>query len=163
MPAHSAGNDISTPLKRRGSEQAAGQDGQQFIVAGSRGADGGEQGFALVEFKPGTPFHFLQSLEMPSMGMMLADPFSFLPEYEIKLAAAEERILKVRSIRDLVILVSVTVPKGDPQGSTLNLTGPICVNVQERLGLQSPQVELGFPSRVLLRDLGDGDRRLANS
>ena len=119
--------------------------------------------FALVEFKPGTPFHFLQSLEMPSMGMMLADPFSFLPEYEIRLAAAEERILRVRSIRDLVILVSVTVPKGDPQGSTLNLTGPICVNVQERLGLQSPQVELGFPSRVLLRDLGDGDRRLANS
>ena len=119
--------------------------------------------FALVEFKPGTPFHFLQSLEMPSMGMMLADPFSFLPGYEIRLAAAEERILRVRSIRDLVILVSVTVPKGEPQGSTLNLTGPICVNVQERLGLQSPQVELGFPSRVLLRDLGDGDRRLANS
>lgn len=119
--------------------------------------------FALVEFKPGTPFHFLQSLEMPSMGMMLADPFPFLPKYEIRLAAAEERILRVRSIRDLVILVSVTVPKGDPQGSTLNLTGPICVNVQERLGLQSPQVELGFPSQVLLRDLGNEDRRLVNS
>jgi flagellar assembly factor FliW len=119
--------------------------------------------FALVEFKPGTPFHFLQSLEMPSMGMMLADPFSFLPNYEIRLAAAEERILRVRSIRDLVILVSVTVPKGDPQGSTLNLTGPICVNVQERLGLQSPQVELNFPSRVLLRDLGNDDRQSANS
>lgn len=119
--------------------------------------------FALVEFKPGTPFHFLQSLEMPSMGMMLADPFSFLPNYEIRLAAAEERILKVRSIRDLVILVSVTVPKGDPQASTLNLTGPICVNVQQRLGLQSPQVELGFPSQVLLRDLGNEDRRLVNS
>jgi flagellar assembly factor FliW len=55
------------------------------------------------------------------------------------------------------------VPKGDPQGSTLNLTGPICVNVQERLGLQSPQVESGFPSQVLLRDLGNEDRRLANS
>jgi flagellar assembly factor FliW len=119
--------------------------------------------FALVEFKHGTPFHFLQSLEMPSMGMMLADPFSFLPSYEIRLAAAEERILKVRSIRDLVILVSVTVPKGDPQASTLNLTGPICVNVQERLGLQSPQVELNFPSRVLLRDLGNDDRQSANS
>lgn len=119
--------------------------------------------FALVEFKPGTPFHFLQSLEMPSMGMMLADPFPFLPKYEIRLAAAEERILRVRSIRDLVILVSVTVPKGDPQGSTLNLTGPICVNVQQRLGLQSPQVELGFPSQILLRDLGNEDRRLVNS
>jgi flagellar assembly factor FliW len=119
--------------------------------------------FALVEFKPGTPFHFLQSLEMPGMGMMLADPFPFLPRYEIRLAAAEERILRVKSIRDLVILVSVTVPKGDPQASTLNLTGPICVNVHERLGLQSPQVDGAFPARVLLRDLGDGDKRLANS
>jgi len=75
----------------------------------------------------------------------------------------EERILKVKSIRDLVILVSVTVPKGDPEGSTLNLTGPVCVNVKERLGLQSPQVDLAFPSRVLLRDLGGGEKRLANS
>ena len=119
--------------------------------------------FALVEFKPGSPFHFLQSMEMPGMGMMLADPFSFLPGYEIRLAAVEERILKARSVRDLVILVSVTVPKGDPGGSTLNLTGPICVNVKERLGLQSPQTDLSFPARVFLRDLGGGDKRLANS
>ena len=27
--------------------------------------------FALVEFKPGSPFHFLQSLETAAMGMML--------------------------------------------------------------------------------------------
>lgn len=119
--------------------------------------------FVLVEFKPGSPFHFLQSLETPGMGMMLADPFSFLPGYEIRLAAAEERILKVTSIRDLVVLVSVTVPKGDPLASTLNLTGPICVNVHERLGLQSPQVESEFPARVLLRDLGERDKRLVDS
>lgn len=97
------------------------------------------------------------------MGMMLADPFSFLPDYEIRLAAVEERILKVSNVRDLIILVSVTVPKGDPEGSTLNLTGPICVNVQRRLGLQSPQTDLAFPSRILLRDLGGGEKRLANS
>lgn len=118
--------------------------------------------FALVDFKPGTPFRFLQSLENPNMGMLLADPFSFLPGYEVRLGAVEERILKVRSIRDLVILVSVTVPKGDPEGTTLNLTGPICVNVQERLGLQAPQVDLPFPSRVLLRDLGSQEKCTAN-
>jgi flagellar assembly factor FliW len=119
--------------------------------------------FALVEFKPGSPFHFLQSMELPGMGMMLADPFSFLPGYEVRLAAVEERILKVRSIRDLIILVSVTVPKGDPEGSTLNLTGPICVNVQARLGLQSPQTDLAFPPKMLFRDLGGAEKRLANS
>lgn len=119
--------------------------------------------FVLVDYKPGTPFHFLQSLENLGMGMMLADPFPFLPKYEIRLGVAEERILKVRSIRDLVILVSVTVPKGNPEGSTLNLAGPLCVNVQERLGLQAPQVDLSCPSRVLLRDLGGTERRSANS
>ena len=118
--------------------------------------------FALVEFKPGTPFHFLQSLESPSMGMMLADPFPFLPNYEIRLGAAEERLLKVRSIRDLVILVTVTVPKGNPDGTTLNLTGPICVNVHERLGMQVPQVDVGYPSRVLLKDLGGSEQQSAN-
>lgn len=118
--------------------------------------------FALVEFKPGTPFHFLQSLEMPNLGMMLADPFSFLPAYEIRLAAAEERILNVQNLDDLVVLVSVTVPRGNPEGTTLNLSGPICVNVRERVGLQSPQVDLHLPARVLLKDLGEPERRTAN-
>lgn len=47
-------NDMSTPLKRRGSEQAAGQDGQEFIVAGSGGADGGKQGLAFGGWQRGT-------------------------------------------------------------------------------------------------------------
>lgn len=117
--------------------------------------------FVLVEFKPGTPFHFLQSLELPSMGMMLADPFPFLPDYEIRLGAAEEKLLKMKSIRDLAILVSVTVPKGNPEETTLNLTGPICVNAREHLGLQAPQAELKLPPCVLLRDLGQAEKRMA--
>jgi hypothetical protein len=31
------------------------------------------------------------------------------------------------------------------------------------LGLQSPQIDLAFPPKVLLRDLGGGEKRLANS
>lgn len=86
-----------------------------------------------------------------------------MPGYEIRLAEAEERILKARAMRDLVVLVSVTVPKGNPGETTLNLSGPICINVRERLGLQSPQMDLGFPSRILLKDLGGPDQRLVNA
>lgn len=110
--------------------------------------------FVLVEFKPGTPFHFLQSLENAGMGMMLADPFSFLSNYEARLSTAEKKILQVESVLDLIILVSVTVPRGNPEESTLNLVGPVCINVPKRLGLQVPQVDMAFPSRVFLRDLG---------
>ncbi|NLY40685.1 MAG: flagellar assembly protein FliW [Desulfovibrionales bacterium] len=134
------------------------------IIRFPRGIIGFEalRNFALVEFKPGSPFHFLQSLENSGLGMLLADPFSFLPAYEIRLTSQEERLLKARSVRDLVILVSVTVPKGDPEGTTLNLTGPICVNVQERLGLQAPQVDLTLHGQVLLRDLGEPEPQIAN-
>lgn len=127
----------------------------------SRGLIGFEylREFALFDYKPGTPFHFLQSLENLGLGMLLADPFAFLPKYEIRLSAMEERILKVRSIRDLIVLVSVSVPKGNPEETTLNLTGPICVNAVERLGLQAPQVDLPFPGRILLRELGTKEQQ----
>ncbi|GAB1409032.1 flagellar assembly protein FliW [Desulfovibrionales bacterium] len=134
------------------------------VIRFPRGIIGFEalRNFALVEFKPGSPFRFLQSLENSGLGMLLADPFSFLPSYEVRLANQEERLLKARSVRDLIILVSVTVPKGNPEDTTLNLTGPICVNVQERLGLQSPQVDLSLPGQVLLRDLGEPESQTAN-
>jgi len=52
-----------------------------------------------------------------------------------------------------VVLVLVTVPKGRPEDASLNLMGPLCLNVRERIGLQVPQVGMQ-PTRVLLRDCG---------
>jgi len=118
--------------------------------------------FVLVELKAGSPFRFLQSMENPAMGLMVADPFSFLSAYNVRLAMAEERILQVKSVRDLVILVTVTVPKGNPEETILNLTGPVCINVHKRLGLQSPQVGLNMPSRVFLKDLDVLQKKSAN-
>ena len=118
--------------------------------------------FVLVELKTGSPFRFLQSMENPVMGLMLADPFAFLPTYKVRLALAEERILQVKSIRDLVILVTVTVPKGNPEETTLNLTGPICINVPKRLGLQSPQINLNMPASIFLKDLDILEQKTVN-
>ncbi|HCF06096.1 MAG TPA: flagellar assembly protein FliW [Desulfomicrobiaceae bacterium] len=109
--------------------------------------------FVLVDFKPGTPFRYLQSLERAEVGFLVADPFAFLGEYRIQVGSAEERILKVRSVRELVVLVLVTVPKGRPEDTSLNLMGPLCLNVRERIGLQVPQAGMR-PARVLLRDCG---------
>lgn len=111
--------------------------------------------FVLVDFKPGTPFRYLQSLERPEVGFLVADPFAFLKDYRITVSGAEERILRVRSVREVAVLVLVTVPKGRPEDTTLNLMGPICLNVRERIGLQVPQAGME-PARVLLRECGEG-------
>jgi flagellar assembly factor FliW len=52
------------------------------------------------------------------------------------------------------VLVSVSIPPGQPDRTALNLTGPIAVNSEARIGLQIPQVDGTYGSQVLLGELG---------
>ena len=129
----------------------------EMVLRFPRGLIGFEQlrDFVLVDFKPGTPFRFLQSLEEPEVGFLVADPFAFLHHYEVHVGAAEEKLLRLRSVRDMAVLVVVTVPKGHPEEASLNLLGPLCLNVCERIGLQVPQSHIAA-GKVLLRECGPG-------
>ncbi|HWR02926.1 MAG TPA: flagellar assembly protein FliW, partial [Humidesulfovibrio sp.] len=86
-------------------------------------------------------------------GLLVADPFPFLPEYNVKLEQAEKKILRVESIRQIAVLVTVTIPKNRPQETTLNLSGPIILNTKARLGLQAPQVDSKYPTHFRLVDI----------
>ena len=48
------------------------------------------------------------------------------------------------------MLVTVSVPHGAPEKTTLNLTGPILVNYESRVGLQVPQVDTKYPSHYYI-------------
>jgi flagellar assembly factor FliW len=56
------------------------------------------------------------------------------------------------NIRQLAVLVTVTIPQDKPEDTTLNLSGPILVNTEERVGLQAPQIESGYPAWYRLSD-----------
>ncbi len=103
--------------------------------------------FVLIQISDNSPFLLLQNLEESALGLLVADPYSFLAEYEVKLAAAEKSLLQVKQEKDLAILVTASIPKENPQDTTLNLTGPIVMNTQCRLGLQVSQTNSAFPSR----------------
>ena len=103
--------------------------------------------FTLLQLRDNSPFLILQSLSRPELGLMVADPFSFLTDYNVKIGSAEQKILKLDNIRQLAVLVTVTIPKGRPEVTALNLMGPILVNHEARIGLQVPQVDTKYPSR----------------
>jgi flagellar assembly factor FliW len=110
--------------------------------------------FTLLQIEPSSPFLVLQSLRDARLGLLVADPFSFIPDYEVRVEDAEQRLLKLENPGDLAVLVTVAIPQGMPDQTALNLTGPILVNAQARLGVQSPQTKPKFSGQFLLKDTG---------
>lgn len=129
------------------------------IIRFPRGIIGFEQlrDFTLLQIAEGTALLVLQSLEEPSLGLLVADPYSFVPEYSLRISDAEQLLLKARSAEDLAVLVTASIPPGKPEETALNLLGPILVNHRERLGLQVPQTENTGPAKFFIKEsMGDG-------
>ncbi|MFP4168551.1 MAG: flagellar assembly protein FliW [Desulfonatronovibrionaceae bacterium] len=109
--------------------------------------------FVLIQLRENSAFLLLQSVDNHQMGLFVVEPFGFVPDYQVQVGSTEEKILKVRRIDDLTILVSVSIPPGKPEETALNLAGPVLVNKKKKIGLQVPQLLLGKPAQVYVRDL----------
>ena len=106
--------------------------------------------FTLLTLRDDSPFLILQSLDAPQLGLLVADPYTFLPDYEVHLSSPEQKILQVTDPKGTAVLVTVSIPAGQPEKTALNLTGPIIINYESRIGLQVPQVDVNSPSHFFL-------------
>ena len=104
-----------------------------------------EREFTLVQIRDDSPFVILQSMNDPRLGLMVADPYSFIQDYDVVVGEAERKLLQIENIRQVLVLVTMTIPPGRPQDTTLNLTGPVVVNMKSKVGLQIPQVDSHYP------------------
>ncbi len=103
--------------------------------------------FALLSVKnDDSPFLLLQCVTDPGLGLLVADPYSFIEDYDVKIENSDKKVLKIKNIRQIAVLVTVTIPKSKPEDTTLNLQGPIVINTEARIGLQVPQTEAGYPT-----------------
>lgn len=115
--------------------------------------------FVLLQIKPDSPFYVLQNLENPRFGLLAADPFAFINNYQVRLGKTEERVLRIERSADLAIMVTVTIPQGCPEKTTLNMTGPVVINTVRRIGMQVPQNHPGTKARIVLSDLKRLDKQ----
>lgn len=82
-----------------------------------------------------SPFFFLQSIESAELSFFLVDPFSFFPEYDIKLEEQLVERLELEEPTDAIVLSTVSVT-GDMKDATTNLKAPIVINNRKKLGMQ---------------------------
>lgn len=122
------------------------------VIRFPRGLVGYEhcQKFTLLQLRPDSPFLVLQSMDTPELGLLVADPYTFLSDYTIRVGSAEQTLLRVTDISQVAVLVTVTIPHGRPERTAINLTGPILINHESRVGLQVPQSESEFPAQMLV-------------
>jgi len=95
--------------------------------------------YILKDHKEGTPFLWLQSLDVASLAFVLIDPGIFESSYKVDLSPEDRAALALNNggtadeVRTFVI---VNLSGGPPAEITANLLGPIVINVSKRLGKQ---------------------------
>lgn len=107
--------------------------------------------YVLLTIQEESPFILLQNLEDPTLGLLVVDPYAFVPDYNVKLESAEKKILKIENARQVAVVVTVTIPHERPEETTLNLSGPIIINPEAKMGMQVPQLEAGYPTQYRLK------------
>ncbi len=106
----------------------------------------GHREFTLIQLREESPFLVLQSLTDPKLGLLVVDPYNFMTEYEVVIGDADRRLLEIETREQATVLVTVTIPQGRPERTTLNLSGPIVINNEARIGLQIPQTDSRYPA-----------------
>jgi flagellar assembly factor FliW len=92
--------------------------------------------YVLLEHRPGSPFHWLQSVDRPDLAFVITDPLLFDPTYQLTLGDNEANLLQVTDPRDVQIWVVVSIPQGSPEGMTANFKAPLVINLKNRLAAQ---------------------------
>ncbi|MBU1229161.1 MAG: flagellar assembly protein FliW [Proteobacteria bacterium] len=144
-----AGRSKKLVIRTKLGEREIARDSILYFPHGLIGLDDKRE-FVLIQVRENSPFLLLQCVTDPGLGLLVADPYPFLPDYNVKLEQPEKKLLRVENIRQMAVLVTVTIPKDRPEETTLNLSGPIILNTKARLGLQAPQVDAKHPTHYRL-------------
>ena len=108
------------------------------------------------------PFQWLQSITNPNLAFVIVDPFSIFPDYDVIIPKSVQEKLKIESERDVAIYAIVVVPK-DIRKMTVNLLGPIVINVREKIGKQVILDDARYSTKHYIFNQDTGVEKYANT
>lgn len=92
--------------------------------------------FLIISHKPESKFRWLQSIDEPGIAFLVVDPSQYIEDYSIEIEDADSAALQITSDTSILLLATASIPKGNPGQLTLNLAGPIVINLETRCGRQ---------------------------
>ncbi len=114
--------------------------------------------YVLIDHRKGV-FMWLQSLEDPSTAFLAVDPWFFFPDYSPEIPDEDAEALELAEPYNFSLFCLVTVPR-EPRRMTVNLKGPVLVNLVNRRAKQvvvtNPEYSIRQP--VFPESEGEGYR-----
>jgi len=112
--------------------------------------------YVVIEHRPGSVFRWLQSIDEPTVAFLVADPASLVSDFALELDSQTASSLQLDEETPCLVYTIATIPKGKPEETTINLAGPIVVNVANRT---ARQLVLEDPAYAIRHPVMLGDRK----
>ncbi|MBM2833488.1 MAG: hypothetical protein HW406_649 [Candidatus Brocadiaceae bacterium] len=91
--------------------------------------------FAIIAVEECLPFEWLVSVEDPIVAFPILNPTLFFSDYKPSLSKDDLVLLDIKKEKDVEMFCIVTLGK-KPEDVTLNLKGPILINMKNKMGKQ---------------------------
>mgnify|MGYP001587487973 FL=1 len=91
--------------------------------------------FAIIAVEECLPFEWLVSLEDPVVAFPILDPTLLFSDYKPSLTKEDLVLLDIKNEMDVEMFCIVTLGE-TPKNVTLNLKGPILINMKNKMGKQ---------------------------
>jgi len=91
--------------------------------------------FAIIDVEECLPFEWLVSVEDPIVAFPILNPTLFFSDYKPSLSKDDLVSLNIKKEKDVEMFCIVTLDK-KPENVTLNLKGPILINMKNKMGKQ---------------------------
>jgi len=110
--------------------------------------------------------YWLQSCDEGALVFLVVDPFDFVADYAVDVADDDPVARGTERPEDVAVLAIVTLPATPWAAATMNLQGPLVVNLRTRLGFQrvrrdaayGPRHAIDLRSRLALSSSGERRR-----
>lgn len=111
----------------------------------------GEKEYYLIPLQEPSPFFFLKSANS-DLGLFMADPFVFFPDYEIDLPDPFLDSLEAKDDTSSLMVFCVLNTGDNFRQTTANLMAPVIINAGSRKGMQFVPQKALYSTRQPLFD-----------
>ena len=103
--------------------------------------------YYLIEMGDLPNFYWLQSKEESELAFIVVNPRLFKPDYKLEVDDIDKGLLEIEEGNDLIDFVIVNIPE-DINKMTMNLLGPIVINVNKRIAIQGISLNNDYGTKV---------------
>lgn len=113
--------------------------------------------YAIVDYKPDSPFKWLQSMEDMDLAFPITLCSFFGIDYQFDIPDEEAQKLEITCADDVFVCNIANIPSSNPQGATINMLAPVVVNIVNKKAMQIILKNTEFEVRHKLFNESEGE------